>query len=131
MLVEIAGRGRGAEALHADDGIGRSRPVELLCALEAGGLLTLTAGDECILVREPGTISVLAILTIARNQKSGDFIARDARVAAVDALIARLDSAWRAACADETLEDLLQECAAAPLLVAGDSHVLNEHGPRM
>jgi membrane protein len=117
--------------LAAEFGLPGIAITRIACALEAAGLLSLTADEECILGREPRAIGVHEILMVARNQKSGDFIARDARVAAVDALSARLDGAWRAACADETLEELADESPAAPLLVAGDGHVFNEHGPRV
>jgi hypothetical protein len=52
-------------------------------------------------------------------------------VPTVDALTARLERAWRAACAQETVEDLVAESPAEPLLVTGDGHVLNQYGPRM
>ena len=76
-------------------------------------MLTLTADDECILKRAPNAIRLHEILTVARNQKSGDFIARDTRVPAVDALNARLERALRAACADETLEEVAREVGVA------------------
>ena len=101
------------------------------CALEGAGLLRLTPDDECILQREPADIGVYEILDVARNQKSGDFIARDTRVPSVDELNARIERAWRAACAKETLADLVAESAAAPLSVAGDGQVLDEHRPRV
>jgi len=116
--------------LAAEFGLPGIAVTRIACALEAAGLIRLSPDDECSLAREPDAIGVHEILMVARNQKSGDFIARDTRVAAVDALSARLDEAWRAACADETLENLVRQSAAAPL-VAGDGHVLDEHGPRV
>ena len=115
--------------LAAEFGLPGVAVTRVAGALEAAGLLTITADDQCVLVREPGSIGVFEVLTVARNQKSGDFIARDTRVPAVDALTARLDGAWRAACADETLADLVKESGATPFLVASDSHVLNEYRP--
>jgi membrane protein len=117
--------------LAAEFGLPGIAVTRTICALEAAGFLTLTPEDECILKREPGAITVHEILMVARNQKSGDFIARDTQVPSVDALNARLDQAWTVACADETLEDLVAEAGAAPLLVAGDGHVLDEHRPRV
>jgi membrane protein len=117
--------------LAAEFGLPGIAVTRTACALEEAGMLTLTADDECILKRAPGAIGVHEILNVARNQKSGDFIARDTRVPAVDALNARLERALRAACADETLEDLVAEPGAAALLVAGDGHVFNEHRPRV
>ena len=117
--------------LAAEFGLPGIAVTRVACALEAGGLLTVSADDTCTLTREPGAIGVQEILMLARNQRSGDFIARDTRVPAVDALSARLDGAWRAACADETLEALVKESATLPLLVAGDGHVLYEDRPRV
>jgi membrane protein len=127
---------RGAEPwsvarLAAEFGLPGIAITHVACALDAAGLLKLTPDDVCHLARAPAAIGVYDILVVARNQKSGDFIARDARVPAVDELTARLERAWRAACARETLEDLVAESPTAPLLVAGDGHVFNQHGPRM
>jgi membrane protein len=117
--------------LAAEFGLPGIAVTRVACALEAGGLLTLSADDVCTLARAPGVISVQDILALARNQRSGDFIARDTRVPAVDALSARLDHAWRAACGGETLEGMVEETKTLPLLVAGDGHVLDEDGPRV
>jgi membrane protein len=117
--------------LAAEFGLPGIAVTRIACALEAAGLLTLTENDACFLKRAPGEISVHEILTVARNQKSGDFIARATRVPSVDALNARLDGALRAACAEETLEDLVAESPTAPFLVARDSHVVEEHGARV
>ena len=137
-LMYFIGRAQaqGAEAwnvhrLANEFGLPGIAITRIACALEAAGLLTLSADDECTLARAPGAIAVYEIIRVARNQKSGDFIARNTRVPAVDACAARLDRAWRAACADETLADLVKEGAAEPLLVPGDGHVLDEHGPRV
>jgi membrane protein len=105
--------------------------TRIACALEAAELLALSADDICTLARAPRDISLYEILRVARSQKSGDFIARDTRVPAVDAFAARLERAWRAACAQETLQELLQEAPAQPRLVPRDSHVIDEHGPRV
>jgi membrane protein len=105
--------------------------TRLACALEAAGLLKVSHNDQCTLAREPGAIPVQDILSVARNQKSGDFVARSAPVPSVDALNKRLERAWRAACADETLQDLIEGPAVAPLSVAGDRHVVNKHGTRV
>ena len=117
--------------LAAEFGLPGIAVTRVACALEAGGLLTLSADDTCTLAREPDAISVQEILMLARNQRSGDFIARDTRVPAVDALSARLDGAWRAACADETLAAMVEDTKTLPVLVAGDGHVLDENGPRV
>jgi membrane protein len=113
--------------LAAEFGLPGIAVTRLACALEAAGLLSVTSSDACILTRDPDTIGVHEILMAARNQKSGDFIARDTRVPAIDALNVRLDQAWRVACDDETLKDLVAESGGAPLLVAGDGHIPYEH----
>jgi len=105
--------------------------TRLACALEAAGLLKLTEKDQCILMRDPALISIDEILTIARNQRSGEFIPKDSSVPAVDALGARLETAWREACAKETLQDLLEEPAPAASSVSGNRHIFNQHGPRV
>jgi membrane protein len=117
--------------LAAEFGLPGIAVTRVARALEAGGLLALSADDVCALTRAPGDISVQEILSLARNQRSGDFIARDTRVPAVDALSARLDSAWRAACADDTLESLVEETKTLPGLIAGDRHAFDKDGPRV
>jgi hypothetical protein len=82
-------------------------------------------------MRDPALISIDEILTIARNQRSGEFIPKDSSVPAVDALGARLETAWREACAKETLQDLLEEPAPAASSVSGNRHIFNQHGPRV
>jgi membrane protein len=117
--------------LAAEFGLPGIAVTRIVCALEDGGFLKVSHNDECTLAREPGAIAVQDVLCVVRNQKSGDFVARSYPVPAVDALNKRLERAWRAACANETLQDLIAEPAPAPLLVAGDRHVLNEHGTRV
>jgi membrane protein len=113
--------------LAAEFGLPGIAVTRIACALEAAGLLKVSHDDECTLARAADTIAVQDILSVVRNQKSGDFVARKAPVPAVDALNKRLESAWRAACANETLQDLIAQPAAAPRLVTADRHVLNEH----
>jgi membrane protein len=105
--------------------------TRMACALEDAGLLKVGGNDECTLAREAGAILIEHVLLVARNQKSGDFVARSRPVPAVDALNKRLERAWRTACADESLKDLIEEPAAAAPLVAGDRHVFNKHGTRV
>jgi membrane protein len=117
--------------LAAEFGLPGIAVTRIACALEEAGLLKVSHDDTCTLARTPEAIAVHDILTVVRNQKSGDFVARNAPVPSVDALNKRLESAWRAACANETLQDLIAEPAAPARLVAGDRHILNEHGTRM
>ena len=117
--------------LAAEFGLPGIAVTRVACALEAGGLLALSPDDVCSLTRAPADISVQEIISLARNQRSGDFIARDTRVPAVDALSARLDSAWRAACADDTLASLVEETKTLPGLIAGDRHAFDKDGPRV
>lgn len=105
--------------------------MRIACALEAAGLLKVTQKDECILMRDPARISIDEILSVARNQRSGEFTPKDKSVPAVDDLGERLEGAWRAACADETLQDLLDKPAPPAASVTGNRHVFNQHGPRV
>jgi membrane protein len=117
--------------LAAEFGLPGIAVTRIACALEDAGLLKVSRDDVCTLARAPDTIAVHDILSVVRNQKSGDFVARNAPVPALYALNKRLESAWRSACANETLQDLIQEPAVPPRSVAGDRHVLNEHGTRV
>jgi membrane protein len=117
--------------LAAEFGLPGIAVSRVASALEAGGLLRLSPDEVCSLARDPWVITVQDILVLARNQRSGDFIARDTRVPAVDMLTARMDKAWRTACGDETLQSLIEETKTLPLLVSGDGQLLDEHGPRV
>ncbi|HEY5101155.1 MAG TPA: YhjD/YihY/BrkB family envelope integrity protein [Steroidobacteraceae bacterium] len=81
--------------------------TRIACTLEDAGLLKVSHDDECTLAREPSTIPLQEILSVVRNQKSGDFVAKNTPVPAVDALNRRLEQAWRAACDNESLQDLI------------------------
>jgi membrane protein len=105
--------------------------TRIVCALEGAGLLRLTKNDDCILLRDPSRISIDEILSVARNQRSGDFTPKDTSMPAVDALATRLESAWRDACAEETLQSLLEEPEPPASSVTGNRHVFNQQGPRV
>jgi membrane protein len=105
--------------------------AQVACALAAAGLLNVSEDEVCTLGRQISQIRAHEILLVARNQKMGNFMARDVRVPSVDALSARLDTAMLAACGNETLEDLVAESPEATPLLAGDRHILNEHRARM
>ena len=95
--------------------------TRIAAALETAGLLVVSEDDVCTVARELKDIGVHEILSVARNQRSGHFLAREVPVAAVDAFTARLAAAVRATCGDETLQ---QE--AAPLCPR-DGHVGHQH----
>jgi membrane protein len=105
--------------------------TRIVCALEGAGLLRLTKDDDCILLRDPSRISIDEILSVARNQRSGEFTPKDTSVPAVDALATRLESAWRDACAEETLQSLLEEPEPPASSGTGNRHVFNQQGPRV
>jgi membrane protein len=105
--------------------------TRVACALQAAGLLRLTKQDDCILLRDPSRISIDEILTVARNQRTGEFTPKETSVPAVDALGMRLESAWRAACADETLQDLMEVPEPPASSVTGNRHIFNQQGPRV
>lgn len=92
-------------------GIAISRIVN---ALEDAALLTLTDDEKLLPARDLGQIRVQEVIDIARNEKSGQVAPRPFRVAAIDALSAKMDEAWRKSCADMTMRDLV-EMGAAPL----------------
>jgi membrane protein len=105
--------------------------ARVACALEAATLLKLTQKDECILMRDSSLISIDEILTVARNQRSGEFTPKESNVSAVDALGERLEGAWRKECANETLQSLLEEPEPPASSVSGNRHVFDQQGPRV
>jgi membrane protein len=105
--------------------------TRVVCALEAAGLLRLTKRNDCILMRDPSRISIDEILSVARNQRTGEFTPKNTSMPAVDGLAMRLEGAWRAACADETLQSLLEEPEPPASSVTGNRHVFNQQGPRV
>ncbi|MGB8326001.1 MAG: YihY/virulence factor BrkB family protein [Steroidobacteraceae bacterium] len=79
--------------------------------LEHAQLLTTTDAEFLLPAKDIGHIALQEILDAARNEHAGHVTTRDLKVPAVDRLGAQLDAAWRACCAERTLQDLIDEPA--------------------
>lgn len=90
--------------------------AQMVSALEHAGLLIVTEDDELVPARDIGGIRVHEILDIARNQRSGHLAPRNVPVPPVDRLLAGLEEARRARCAELTLRDLVDEVPRPVLL---------------
>jgi membrane protein len=88
--------------------------AQIGAALESAGLLIVTEDDELVPGRDIGRITLLEILEVARNQRSGHSLQRGIDIPAVDRLGARLEEAWRQCCAGRTLRDLIDEPEQPP-----------------
>jgi membrane protein len=77
--------------------------------LERAGLLTANDKDQLLPGRDVGSISLLEILDVARNQRSGHNAAGGPHLAAVEKLNARLVASRRESCAGRTLRELIAE----------------------
>jgi membrane protein len=86
-------------------GIAISRIVS---ALEQAHLLTVTDDEKLLPARDLGSIPVQEIMDIARNEKAGQVAPRNLKLPAVDRIAGVMDGAWRKACADTTLRDLIE-----------------------
>lgn len=87
-------------------GIAVSRIVS---ALEAAHLLTVTEEEQLLPARDLGSIPIQEIMDIARNEKAGQVAPRNLKLPAVDQIAGVMDGAWRKACGDMTLRDLVEE----------------------
>jgi membrane protein len=83
--------------------------AQMSATLEQAALLLVTEEDELLPARDIGYITVHEILDIARNQRSGQFAARNLQIPAVDRLLANVDEARRNRCGTLTLRDLVEE----------------------
>jgi membrane protein len=81
----------------------------IVTALEAAHLLTVTDDEKLLPARDLGSIPVQEIMDIARNEKAGQVAPRNLKLPAVDRMAGVMDGAWRKACADTTLRDLIEE----------------------
>jgi membrane protein len=100
--------------------------------LEKAGLLIVTEDDEFVPGRDVGTITLLEIMDVARNQRSGHSAARGLQIPAVDRLGDSLDKAWRDTCNGRTLRDLLEESPLEAVKkddesLAGERHLRQQH----
>jgi membrane protein len=92
--------------------------AHMASTLEKAGLLIVTEGDELAPARDIGRISVYEILEIARNERNGEFAARNVPVPPVDRLIGTLDEARRSRCSELTLRTLVEEAPRPTLTLA-------------
>ena len=95
--------------------------AQISTALERAGLLIVTEDDELVPARDIGGIGVNEILDIARNQRSGHVAPRNVPVPPVDRVLAGLEEARRARCADLTLRDLIDEVPRPALITPRQS----------
>jgi membrane protein len=77
--------------------------------LERAGLLTANDKDQLLPGRDVGSISLLEILDVARNQRSGHNAPGGPHLAAVEKLNASLVASRRESCAGRTLRELIAE----------------------
>jgi len=86
-------------------GIAISRIVS---ALEQAHLLTVTDDEQLLPARDLGSIPIQEIMDIARNEKAGQVAPRNLKLPAVDKIAGVMDGAWRKACGETTLRDLVE-----------------------
>jgi len=86
-------------------GIAISRIVS---ALEQAQLLTVTDDEHLLPARDLGSIPIQEIMDIARNEKAGQVAPRNLKLPAVDKIAGVMDGAWRKACGETTLRDLIE-----------------------
>jgi len=87
-------------------GIAISRIVS---ALEQAHLLTVTDDEHLLPARDLGSIPIQEIMDIARNEKAGQVAPRNLKLPAVDQIAGVMDGAWRKACGETTLRDLVDQ----------------------
>jgi membrane protein len=83
--------------------------AQVVDGLERAGLLAANDKDQLLPGRDIGSIALLEVLDVARNQRSGHDAARGPQLGAVEQLTARLNEARRTSCAGRTLRDLIEE----------------------
>jgi len=99
--------------------------AQMATTLERAGLVMVTEDDELAPARDIGRISVVEILDIARNQRSGHPAPRHLTIPAVDRLLAAIDEARRSRCSEITLRELVEEPQRVALSLAGNRHLGN------
>jgi len=77
-------------------------------ALKRSALLRVTDADELVPVRDVAGVTVLEILDVARNQRTGP-VGAVLSIPGIDRLTAALEEARRIHCGDLTLRDLIEE----------------------
>ncbi len=111
-----------AGTLALDLGLPGIAIAQMATDLEKAGLLIVTDTGELAPARDIGRITVMEILEIARNQRSGHFAPRQLSIPAVDRLMASLDEARRSRCGDQTLRQLVEDPPRPALSIASAKH---------
>ena len=83
--------------------------AQVVDGLERAGLLAANDKEQLLPGRDIGSIPLLEVLDVARNQRSGHDATSGPPLGAVEALTARLTEARRTSCAGRTLRDLIAE----------------------
>ncbi len=117
------GRRWSVNRLAAELGLPGIAVAKMAGALERTGLIIVTDDDELLAARDLGRVTVLEVLEIARNQRSGHFAPRSLPIPAVDRLTAALDELRRSRCGDLTLRDLVEETPRPALTLASGRSV--------
>lgn len=98
-----------AQNLSVELGLPAIAVAELANGLERAGLLTSTDHEMLVPARDLDHITLLQILSVARNQRSGHVAPRKVQLPPVDRLNASLAAAWRDSCGQRSLRDLVDE----------------------
>jgi membrane protein len=105
------------DVLATDLGVTGLALAPLITALERARVLKLS-GEQLQLARDPARVLVIDIIEAVRQQRSGKPVSRALAVQGVSDIVAQVDAARRASCADHTLQELLQ---TSPLQLADPS----------
>ena len=95
------------DLLATDLGVTGVALAPLVAALEQARVLKF-CGEELLLAREPAQLAVIDIMEAARHQHSGKPVSRALLIPGVGQLVAQVDAARRASCADHTLLEMLE-----------------------
>ncbi|MGC1457550.1 MAG: YihY/virulence factor BrkB family protein [Steroidobacteraceae bacterium] len=110
LVGHNAGTGRPRYTLDAvatDLGVTGLALAPLIGALENARVLKFS-GDELQLARDPARLAINDIMEAARHLHSGKPVSRALAIPGVSELVAQVDAARRASCADQTLLGMLQ-----------------------
>jgi membrane protein len=110
LVGHNAGTGRPRytlDSLATDLGVTGLALAPLIAALENARLLKVS-GEELLLARDPARLFINDILEAARQHHSGKPVSRALAIPGVSQLVAQVDAARRASCANQTLLEMLQ-----------------------
>jgi membrane protein len=95
------------DSLATDLGVTGLALAPLVTALEQARVLKFS-GEELLLARDPAHLAVIDIMEAARHQHSGKPVSRALLIPGVGQVVAQVDAARRASCADHTLLEMLE-----------------------